>query len=278
MTNADVGAVTQHYAASGIADRVLSALRAASGPDAPVTPDTLAPLDHFHGRGLVATKELVHLLKPEAGELLLDIGCGIGGPARWIASHHGCHVTGIDLTPDFCTAADALTLACGMAENVCFVVGSATELPFAEAAFDRVYSQNVIMNIADKARFYVEARRVVKPGGLLAFSNIGLGATGSPHYPVPWATSAATSFLSTPAETREQMRAAGLEIVTFRDTTDALRAGLIAYGEKVAREGLPKLGPHAFMGARMAEFQANSTRNLIEGRTCLLEALARRPG
>jgi len=274
MTASDV---TRHYAGQDIADRILAALRDAQGGDVAITPDTLAPLDHFHGRGLAATRELVQLLAPAPGEQLLDMGSGVGGPARWIAAHHGCHVTGIDLTPEFCTAARALNAAAGMTAQVTIVNGSATELPFPDGTFDRVYSQNVIMNIADKARFYGEARRVVKPGGVLAFSNVGLGPAGAPHYPVPWATTAATSFLSTPEETRAHMVAAGLEIISFRDTTEALRPGLIAFGEKVAREGLPRLGPHIFMGERMAEFQANSTRNLAEARTCLIEALVRRP-
>lgn len=274
---ADTNSITQHYAATEIAERILAALRDAQGSDTPITPDTLAPLDQFHGRGIAATKELVRLLAPQAGERLLDMGSGVGGPARWIAAHYGCHVTGIDLTADFCTAAQALNAVTGMTGKVTIVTGSATELPFPDGSFDRVYSQNVIMNIADKARFYSEARRVVKPGGMLAFSNIGMGPAGSPHYPVQWATSAASSFLSTPEESRTQMLAAGLEILSFRDTTEELRAGLLAFGQKVAREGLPPLGPHVFMGGRMAEFQANSTRNLAEGRTCLIEVLARRP-
>ncbi len=274
----DPSHVTRHYESHGIAERVLAALRAASGADVAITPDTLAPLDHFHGRGLGATKELVKLLAPLAGEHILDIGCGLGGPARWIAWHYGCRVTGIDLTPDFCAAAMALTAATGQLQHIRILNGSATELPFADATFDRAYSQNVVMNIADKARFYSEAFRVVKPGGVAAFSNIGMGPAGSPIYPVQWATTAATSFLSTPAETRQFLQAAGFDIVAFRDTTDELRPELLAYGAKVARDGLPRLGTHVVMGERMLELQANSTRNLAEGRTGLIEALVKKPG
>src|SRR3954447_21554384 len=103
--------VATHYGTGGIADRVLAALREANGPDAPVTPEALAPIDHFHGRGVLATEELVALLQPLPGERLLDIGSGVGGPARWIAAKCGAHVTGVDLTPEFCEAARALTAA-----------------------------------------------------------------------------------------------------------------------------------------------------------------------
>src|SRR3954469_17500027 len=167
-----------HYAIGGIADRILAALREAGGPDAPITPEALAPIDHFHGRGVLATGELVARLKPEPGERLLDIGSGIGGPARWIAAKCGVHVTGVDLTPEFCAAARALTAFCGMPDRVTIVEGSALDLPVPDAAFDRAYSQNVVMNIADKPRFYREAFRALHPGGLLALSNVGAGEAG----------------------------------------------------------------------------------------------------
>src|SRR5262249_44071030 len=121
--------VARHYGSAGIAERVLAALRAANGADAPVTPEALAPVDHFHGRGAIATVELVTLLGPQPGEHILDIGSGIGGPARWIAAKTGCRVTGVDLTPEFCEAARALNQACGMAGRITIVEGSALDLP-----------------------------------------------------------------------------------------------------------------------------------------------------
>ncbi|MGD9617993.1 MAG: class I SAM-dependent methyltransferase [Alphaproteobacteria bacterium] len=185
---------TGHDADGGIADRILGALREVNGPDAPITPEALAPIDHFHGRGLPATKELVALLKPRSGERLLDIGSGIGGPARWIAATCGAHVTGVDLTPEFCAAALVLNKTCGMTDRVTIREGSALDLPVPDSAFDRAYSQNVIMNIADKLRFYREAFRALRPGGLLALSNVCAGDAGEPHFPVPWATTRDTGF------------------------------------------------------------------------------------
>src|SRR5690349_8357551 len=125
--------VAHHYGSDGIADRILAALREVNGPHAPATPETLAPIDHFHGRGVLATEELVTLLKPQPGERLLDIGSGIGGPARWIAAKCGCHVTGVDLTAEFCEAARALTAACDMTDRVQIIDGSALDLPVPDA-------------------------------------------------------------------------------------------------------------------------------------------------
>ena len=271
--------VARHYGTSGIAARVLAALREAQGPDAPVTVDGLAPLDQFHGRGPVATRELAALLQPQMGERLLDIGSGIGGPARWIAAKFDCHVTGVDLTPDFCEAAEALNAATGLADRVRILRGSALALPVPDGAFDAAYSQNVIMNIADKALFYREAFRALRPGGRLALANLCAGTGGEPYYPVPWATTRETSFLATPDEMRADLRAAGFEIADFRDTTAATVEAQRRQRERVAQgEPPPRVAADIILGPRSREMQRNTLRNTEEGRCAIVEALVRKPG
>jgi SAM-dependent methyltransferase len=277
MSAATGGTVKDHYASEGIAARILAALRAVEGPEAPVTPDALAPLDHFHGRGLKATREMAALLDPRPGERVLDIGGGIGGPARWLAARFGCHVTSLDLTPEFCRAAEALNAATGLSERVRVVEGGATDLPLGAGEFDRAYSENVAMNVADKLRFYSEARRVLRPGGVFYTSHYGAGPRGEPDYPLPWAAGPATSFLTAPEETREQILAAGFEVVVFRDKTEEVMPDLRENCRRLEAQGLPPLGLQTLMGERIRDLQINVARSAEDGRLTVIEALLRRP-
>jgi ubiquinone/menaquinone biosynthesis C-methylase UbiE len=149
--------------------------------------------------------------------------------------------------------------------------GSALDLPLPDAAFDRAYSQNVVMNIADKPRFYCEAFRVLRPGGVVALSNVCAGPAGPPHFPVPWAETPTTSFLATPEETRGDIAAAGFEILSFRDTSEELR------DERLGQDGMPGLGLHIVMGERFSLMRRNSARSAAENRTRTVEILARKP-
>ena len=271
------GRVEDHYANPDSVPRILAALRQVNGADAPVTPDALAPLDHFHGRGVAATREMAAMLKPQPGEHVLDIGSGIGGPARWIASLFGCRVTGVDLTQAFCDAAIALNGITGMTDRVRILQGNALALPLPDDAFDRAYSQNVVMNIADKRGMYRQALRVLKPGGMLALSNVCAGPNGEPYFPVPWAATAATSFLSTPDATHDDLLAAGFEIVEFRETTQSVLADQIKDRQRMETRGLPPLGVHLIIGERARQYRINSARSLEDGRTATIEALVRKP-
>ncbi|HEX6441568.1 MAG TPA: class I SAM-dependent methyltransferase [Stellaceae bacterium] len=270
--------VARHYGSGGIADRVIAALHKAKGPDAPPTPENLAPFDHFHGRGVVATEELAARLLLQPSEKLLDIGSGIGGPARWFAAKFGVQVTGVDLTPEFCAAARALNEMTGLANRVTIIEGSALALPVPDDAFDAACSQNVIMNIADKRQFYREAFRALRPGGRLALSNLCTGPKGEPYFPVPWATTRDTSFLAPPEEMRADLLAAGFEIVSFGDITASLAEIQRRTRERIEKGEMPLIAVDILMGERARDMQLNSIRSIEDGRGIAIEALVRKPG
>jgi SAM-dependent methyltransferase len=270
--------VADYYSRGDLQTRLNAALVADGVDPRRPTADALAPYDHFHGRGLEATIDLAGMMPARAGDHILDIGSGIGGPARFIATRFGCRVTGIDLTPEFVEVARHLTQLTGLDDRVRFETADALAMPFENGAFDGAYSINVAMNIGDKAAFYREIRRVLAPGAWLVLAEIARGDGRELDYPMPWASCARTSFLSTPEETRAGLQDGGFEIVELRSSADAARAFSARSREMVARGEKP---PHRSVmlihGDSAADAIANSSRALQDGRAIPIEVLAVKP-
>ncbi|TAI62521.1 class I SAM-dependent methyltransferase [Bradyrhizobium sp. Leo170] len=261
--------VRDHYRATGLTERLKTALMAFGPEKQRLMPQQLAALDQFHTRGLAATAELARLAGIAADMSVLDVGSGVGGPARFLAATHGCRVTGVDLSEPFVDAARYLTERTGQGERVSFETASALDLPFDDGHFDVVLLQHVAMNISDRARLYREIRRVLKAGGRFAIYDVVLN-DGEPHYPVPWARTPATSFLLTAAATREAIEPAGFRNVAWRDDTEAAK-GWIAELRASGPPPSPNLG--VVMGPDFAQLAANLGRNLMEGRVGILSAV-----
>lgn len=265
--------VRDHYRATGLTERLKAVLAVLGPEDQRLTPQQLAGLDQFHTRGLAATAELARLAGIAAGMAVLDIGSGVGGPARFLAATCGCRVTGVDLSAPFVDAARYLTDRTGQAAQVSFQTGSALELPFDAGRFDAALLQHVAMNISDRPRLYREIRRVLKPGGRFGTYDVVLG-DGQPqdgvHYPAPWARTPATSFLLTAAATREAVEAAGFRTLVWQDDSAAAKAW-VAQPRAAGPPPSPNLG--VVMGPDFAELAANLGRNIVEGRVGILSAV-----
>jgi ubiquinone/menaquinone biosynthesis C-methylase UbiE len=261
--------VRDHYGATGLLERLKAALSVLGPEDQRLMPQQLGALDQFHTRGLAATAELARLAGITADTSVLDVGSGIGGPARFLAATYGCRVIGIDLSEPFVAAARYLTERTGQTGQVSFQTASALELPFEERRFDAVLLQHVAMNVSDRERLYGEARRVLKPGG--RFATFDFVSTGSePHYPLPWARTPATSFLLTAAATREAIERTGFQALAFHDDTEPAKAWFMELRASGAPPS-PNLG--VVMGPDMAQLAANLGRSLMEGRLGILTAV-----
>src|SRR5438093_9528538 len=200
---------TGYWEREALERAILDAL-AATGKDVnALTVADLAPADHFHGGGKSATDRLARMAGFKPGTCVLDVGGGLGGPARTLAMEHGCHVTVVDLTESYVRTGRALTARLGLSDRVVHRVGDALALDVPAASFDLVWTQNSGMNIADKARLYAAFARVLRPGGRVVLQEPMAGPVQPVVFPVMWARDSASSFLHTPEAMRSAMEAAG---------------------------------------------------------------------
>ncbi|MGI4953793.1 MAG: class I SAM-dependent methyltransferase [Janthinobacterium lividum] len=263
-----------HYGGDGLTDRITTALAEAGLLGRRLSPADLAPLDQFHTRGMAATVELAAAAHIAATDTVLDVGSGLGGPSRTLASTFGCSVTGIDLAPSFVEAAGMLSELAGLADRVRYRCADALAMPFADASFDVAWSQHVAMNIADRAGLYAEIHRVLKPGGRFATYDVVAGSGEPLHVPVPWSAGPDTSFLLRADAMRDILERQGFRVENWVDRT----ADAVAWvGQQQARAkvgaGGPTLGLHLAMGPEFPRMAANLGRNLLEGRVGIQQAV-----
>jgi ubiquinone/menaquinone biosynthesis C-methylase UbiE len=267
MTN-ESKSVKDHYTHGGLLECIFAFLQARGvDPQHPKCEDLFA-CDQMHGRGIVATREHFEYAGITAGMQVLEVGCGIGGSSRYIATACDCRVTGIDLTQEYVDAARELTVRCGLDNRIEYFQADALDMPFEDASFDHVWSHNVTMNIEDKSGLVAEIVRVLKPGGHFSCSEIAQGPAGEPFYPLPWASDPSFSFLMTPDKMRAALEDGGFRVVAQIDLNEANLAFRKEVSER-ARRGEPPshVNPQFFkLGNNCIEWVQNVGKSAKEGR------------
>ncbi len=260
--------VSEHYTHGGLEAALLERLAEAGKDPQRLTIEDLAPVDEFHVGGREATQELAEQMELSPGLRVLDVGCGIGGPARFLAQRYGCALTGIDLTEEYASVARRLTGRTGLTEHAHFCCASATALPFHAASFDRAYMIHVGMNIADKAAVFAEVARVLRPRGMFAVYDVMRDGSGEVTFPVPWASTPAISFLAPLNVYRAGLEAAGFKIAAERNRRDFA----VEFFQRARAAGL-----RSVMGRNASEKVANVARAIEEGVVYPMELIAHRP-
>jgi SAM-dependent methyltransferase len=266
--------VAAHYAGTGLHQRIMERLAEAGIVAEAVTAEHLKAVDEFHIGGAEATAGLLDQLAIGRQTRVLDVGSGIGGPARMIAARYGARVTGVDLTPDFVETARRLTETVGLKAD--FVVGSALDLPFEDAAFDLATLLHVGMNIPDKRRLFAEVARVLAPGGTFAvYEVMRFGA--HPAFPLPWAADASSSFLEEPDAYLAAAEAARLALVSRRDRGEIAQDFFARMQAAMAEGRTPPVGLPMLMGEAAPQKVANMIAAVTAGDIQPVEMIFRKP-
>lgn len=269
--------VSRHYTQGSLFETIRAGLLALGKTAGTVSVDDLAPVDEFHIGGRKASEEFLDQFAFSAQMHVLDVGCGLGGAARFVASRYGSQVTGIDLTTEYIETGNSLCKWVGLDQRISLRQGSALSLPFAEGSFDGAYMLHVGMNIENKERLAFEVARVLRPRSFFGIYDVMRTGPGDLAYPVPWATTADLSAVAEPDRYKKALRDVGFTIVGERNRRDFALAFFADLRAKTAAAGgPPPLGLHVLMGKSTPGKVQNMIDNIIDGRIAPVELLSRK--
>jgi sarcosine/dimethylglycine N-methyltransferase len=220
MTDRRLDAVERFYDFHPInAKQILDAVAARGIAPGAITEAVLQQHDQDHYGGTAATDRLIAEAAVRAEDVVLDVCCGMGGPARYLAWKTGCDVTGLDLTASRVEGAIELTRVAGLSNSVRFVHGNALDMPFANGAFTLAIAQEAFAHIPDKPRLLAECARVLQPGGRLVFSDILHRGNLSLHDAQQLSEGMTFSEIETLDGYAEQLSSRGMAVVRLLDLT-----------------------------------------------------------
>ncbi len=269
--------VSDHYHHGNLLSAIEAGLAAIGKTTANVTIADLAPVDEFHIGGSFATNNLIDQLHFSEESHVIDVGCGLGGAARYVATRCKNRVTGIDLTAEYIETGKALCRWLGLETQVSLEQGSALSMPFQDSTFDGGYMLHVGMNIDNKALLFSEISRVLKPESYLGVYDVMWQKEGELIYPVPWATDCSTSKLSSPAQYIKALTDAGFKIVNQHNRRDfALEFFNKIRTKAEGDKALPAMGIHILMQESTTPKIKNMVENILNGWIAPVEIIAQK--
>jgi cyclopropane fatty-acyl-phospholipid synthase-like methyltransferase len=231
-------------------DRIERGLAALGvGPADPVRPEQLFPLDQWHYGGTDAVRSAVEHLGLRSSNSVLDVGSGLGGPARFLAYTAGCHVTALELQPELHKIGSDLTARCGLSGRVSHICGDALTYPIADGVFDAVVTWLTIHHIPERPRLLARLAQTLRPGGRCYIEDLYMRAPFSQRDLVDVRTVLIGNSVTSLPEFAADLRGNGFVQVDATDLTDATRpfvAARLAAWQKDSDRHIRDLGKNAY--------------------------------